>query len=101
MDNTTLIDATITSDNTFTESVRIEGYFNVSFSGTFSEGSVVTVQRSIDNSTWVDVDTFKKPAEDYGFEPELMWYRIAVKSGALASGDSIVVRLGREFKDRH
>ena len=99
--STTLIDATATTDDFFTDSVKIEGYFNVSMSWTFTSGSVVTVQRSIDNSNWVDVDTFTKPTEDYGFEPELMWYRFAVKSGALASGDSINLRLGREYKDRH
>lgn len=98
---TTLIDETITSDNTFTESVKIEGYFNISFSGTISEGTVITVQRSIDNTEWRDVDTFTKATEDYGFEPELMWYRIGVKAGALETGDSVTVRLGREFKDRH
>jgi hypothetical protein len=95
---TTLIAESIDAENTFTDSVRLEGYFNLSLSGTWD--AIVTVQRSIDNTAWVDVDTFKANTEDYGFEPELMWYRVGVKTGDFTSGP-IVIRLGREFKDRH
>ena len=95
---TTIASANIAAQNTFTTPVRLEGYLNVSISGTFS--ATVTVQRSIDNATWVDVDTWTAPTEDYGFEPELMWYRIGVKTGQYTSGTA-VVRLGREDEDRH
>ena len=95
---TTIASASITAANTFTTAARLEGYLNVSISGTFV--ATVTVQRSIDNSTWVDVDTWTAPTEDYGFEPELMWYRIGVKTGEFTSGTA-VVRLGREDEDRH
>ena len=95
---TTLVSADISAQNTFTDSVRLEGYFNLSLSGTFA--ATVTVQRSIDNSTWVDVDTFTAASEDVGFEPELMWYRVGVKTGDFTSG-TVVVRLGREDEDRH
>ena len=95
---TTIASASITAENTFTTAVRLEGYLNVSISGTFV--ATVTVQRSIDNSTWVDVDTWTSPAEDYGFEPELMWYRIGIKTGEFTSGTA-VVRLGREDEDHH
>ena len=95
---TTIATANITAENTFTTAARLEGYFNLSISGAWA--ATVTVQRSIDNSTWVDVDTFTANAEEVGFEPELMWYRVGVKTGEFTSG-TVVVRLGREFKDRH
>jgi hypothetical protein len=95
---TTLASASITAQNTFTDPVRLEGYFNLSISGTFA--ATVTVQRSIDNSTWVDVDAFTVPTEEYGFEPEFMYYRVGVKTGEFTSG-TVIVRLGREDKDRH
>lgn len=95
---TTIASASIAAQNTFTDAVRLEGYFNLSLSGTWA--ATVTAQRSIDNSTWVDVDTFTVNSEEVGFEPELMWYRVGVKTGAYTSG-TVVIRLGREDEDRH
>ena len=95
---TTIASASIAAQNTFTDAVRLEGYFNLSLSGTWA--ATVTAQRSIDNSTWVDVDTFTVNSEEVGFEPELMWYRVGVKTGAYTSG-TVVIRLGREDKDQH
>lgn len=95
---TTIASASIAAQNTFTDAVRLEGYFNLSLSGTWV--ATVTAQRSIDNSTWVDVDTFTVNSEEVGFEPELMWYRVGVKTGAYTSG-TVVIRLGREDEDRH
>jgi hypothetical protein len=95
---TTLVTASIIAQNTFSDAVRLEGYFNISLSGTWV--ATATVQRSIDNSTWVDVKTYTLNAEEVGFEPEFMWYRVGVKTGAYTSG-TVVVRLGREDKDRH
>jgi hypothetical protein len=46
----------ITAENQFTDSIRLSGLFDFSVAGTFS--ATVTVQRSYDNSTWRDVDTF-------------------------------------------
>ena len=95
---TTIASASIAAQNTFTDAVRLEGHFNLSLSGTWA--ATVTAQRSIDNSTWVDVDTFTVNSEEVGFEPELMWYRVGVKTGAYTSG-TVVIRLGREDEDRH
>lgn len=95
---TTIATASITAANTFTDAVQLEGYFNLSLSGTWV--ATVTVQRSIDNSTWVDVDTFTANSEEVGFEPEIIWYRIGVKTGEFTNG-TVVIRLGREDKDRH
>lgn len=89
----TIASKSITAQNSFTDAVQLAGWFNVSISGTFS--ATVTVQRSTDNSTWRDVDTWTAPAEDVGMEPEVMWYRIGVKTGEFTSGTA-VVRLGQD-----
>ena len=95
---TTLASASIAAADTFTDAVKLEGYFNISIRGTFV--ATVFVQRSIDNSTWVDVNSFTAPFEGTGFDPEFMWYRIGIKTGGYTSGTA-VVRIGREDKDRH
>ena len=90
----TIASKTITAGNSFTDPVKLTGFFNLSISGTFV--ATITVQRSFDNQvTWQDVDTFTAPTEDYGMEPEVCWYRAGVKSGDFTSG-SIVVRLGQD-----
>lgn len=91
---TTLASKTITGANSFTDPVRLAGFFNLSISGTFV--ATLTVQRSFDNQvTWQDVDTFTAPTEDYGMEPEVCWYRAGVKTGDFTSG-SLVVRLWQD-----
>ena len=54
---TTYVTATITAENTFTDTVFFDGDFNFSVSGTFANSAIITVQRSTDGSSWVDVDT--------------------------------------------
>jgi hypothetical protein len=95
---TTLATASVNAENTFTTAVRLEGYFNVSISGTFI--ATVVAQRSIDNVTWLDADSWTAPSEEYGFEPELMYWRIGVKTGGYTSGTA-VLRIGREDVDKH
>ena len=87
----------IGAQNTFSDAVQLTGYFNISISGTFS--ATVFVQRSTDNSTWRDVDSFTAAAEEVGFEPEVMYYRIGVKTGGYASGTADV-RLGYDPQNR-
>ena len=95
----TIATATITGDDSFTTEAYLEGYFNLSISGTFS--ATVTVQRSFDKgSTWLDIDSFTSATEEVGFEPETVKYRVGVKSGDYTSG-SIVVRLGHEDNETH
>ena len=95
----TFATATITGANQWTDPVRHIGNINVSVRrsdgavGTLG-GTTVTVQRSVDNSTWTDVDRWTSTAEDVGFEPELMWYRIGVKTAEHVV--NVIVRLGRE-----
>lgn len=87
----------ITAQNTFTDSVQLTGNFNLSISGTFS--ATVVVQRSTDNSTWRDVDSFTAATEEVGYEPEVMWYRAGVKTGGFTSG-TVDVRLGYDPQNR-
>jgi hypothetical protein len=94
----TLSTVTITAENTFSTGALTEGYFNVSISGTFV--ATVFLQRSTDNTTWMDVDSFTTPLEQYGFDPEFMYYRIGVKTGGFTSG-TIVCRIGGEDKEEH
>lgn len=94
----TLATKSITAENSFTDPVQVEGYFNLSISGTFS--ATVTVQRSTDKTNWRDVDSWTAPTEDYGFDPEYMWYRVGVKTGGFTSG-TVDVRLGSEDKEEH
>lgn len=94
----TLTTKDITAENTFSDAVQIEGYFNLSISGTFV--ATVAVQRSTDKSTWRDVDSFTAPSEEVGFDPEYTWYRVGVKTGDFGSG-TVTVRLGAEDKEEH
>ncbi len=93
----TLTTATISAQNTWSDSVSIVGYFNFSVvaatgtPGTLG-GTTVTVQRSTDNSTWRDVDTFTNSSEEVGFDAELIYYRAGVKTGEYTA--SVIVRLG-------
>lgn len=93
---TTIATASIGAQNTFTTAVRLEGYYNVSISGTFV--ATVVVQRSPDGTNWYDVGSFTAPFEGVGFDPELIYYRIGVKTGAYTSG-TVVVRIGREDEE--
>lgn len=94
----TLATKEITAENTFSDAVLTEGYFNVSIWGTFV--ATVTVQRSTDASNWRDVDSFNAPIESYGFDPEYIYYRIGVKTGGFTSG-TVNVRIGSEDKEEH
>lgn len=84
----------------WTDAVTLEGNFNVSIStaGTFTSASTVFVQRSVDSTTWHDVDSFTALIETFGFDPEIMYYRIGVKANGLNTGEQVTVRLGREDK---
>jgi hypothetical protein len=52
--------------------------------------ATVTVQRSRDNSTWRDVDSWTAPSEEVGFEPNPMYYRVGIKTGGYSSGTAVV-----------
>jgi hypothetical protein len=92
-----IVSASITAENQFTDSIKLSGPFDLSISGTFS--ATVTVQRSYDNSSWKDVDTFTVPTEQYGYQPEIAWYRAGVKTGGFTSGTAVVSVAGNSGID--
>jgi len=95
---TTLIEKNITAANTFSDSFRFDGDFNFSIRGTLTSGTIVTVQRSIDNATWTDVDTFTSISENVGYEPELLYYRAGCKTGEFTGGNNITIRFGSKWQ---
>lgn len=92
-----VVTQSITAENQFSDSIRFSGPFDLSISGTFV--ATVTVQRSYDNSTWRDVDTFTLPSEEYGYQPEIAWYRAGVKTGQFTSGTAVVTLAGNSGID--
>jgi hypothetical protein len=90
----------ITAQNTFSDVLKVQGYFNVSITG-IAGGTEVTIQRKtgVDGDTFTDVQAFTADTETYGYEPELTEYRIGVKTGDFGSG-TCKVRLGSENRHR-
>jgi len=86
-----VVTRSITAENQFTDSIKLSGPFDFSIAGTFV--ATVTVQRSYDNSTWRDVDTFTAASEEYGYQPEIAWYRAGVKTGEFTSASDLIVTL--------
>ena len=87
-----LVTATITGDDEWTDSIRLSGAFDLSIAGSFT--ATITVQRSYDNSTWRDVDTFTSPIETTGFQGEIAYYRAGVKALEFTSGTITVSLAG-------
>ena len=87
-----LVTATITGDDEWTDSIRLSGAFDLSIAGSFT--ATITVQRSYDNSTWRDVDTFTGPIETVGFQGEIAYYRAGVKALEFTSGTITVSLAG-------
>jgi hypothetical protein len=83
---------TISAADSFTDAVHIIGDFNLSISGTFS--ATVTVQRSTDNTTWRDVDTFTASTEEVGYDPMKNFYRAGIKTGDYTSGSATILLNG-------
>jgi len=90
----------ITAENTFSDELTVQGYFNVSIVG-IAGGTEVTVQRQtgVDGTAFTDVDSFTEDTETYGYEPELVLYKIGVKTGDFGTG-TCKVRLGTEHRKR-
>ena len=86
------VSATLTAENTFSDSLAIWGKFNVSISGI--SGDTVQVQRSIDSGTlWKVVKAYTADEEESGEEVENGWiYRIGIPTGGYSAG-TVLVRL--------
>lgn len=93
------VTATASAENTFTNAIEIQGYFNLSINGV--SDSTVTVQRKsgVDGTNWVDVESYTADKETYGFEPEPVEYRVGIKTGNYGT-DTVKVRLGRQGRNR-
>ena len=80
----------ISAENLYTDSAEIQGYFNISISGTWV--GKVTAQRSFDlGSTWFDVATWTANTQEYGYEPERkVYYRVGIKTGEYTSGTAVI-----------
>ena len=90
----------ISAVNTFTDAIIFDGNFNLSISVTLNSPCKVTAQRSIDGSTYHDVDQFSSIGEFVGFEPEPgMSYKFGIKSSETLSGSSVTIRVGGPWKN--
>lgn len=95
-----IVQASVIAEDNFTGSILVTGVgssrdFTVSISGTWS--ATVTLQRSVDDATWVDVQTYTGNTTvtfSDGLDNVEYYYRIGVKTGAFTSG---TVNLGLTF----
>ena len=87
------VTASIASDNTFTDPIRVAGVggqrvFGISLSNTFV--ATVTLQYSVgEPGNWIDVTsytTFTSTSYDDGLDNQIIYYRIGVKTAAYTSG---------------
>lgn len=87
----------VTAENTFTGSIFVTGVgssreFSISISNSFS--ATVTLQRSTDDATWEDVETYTT-TKAITFDDELdnlqYYYRIGVKTGDFTSGQADLI----------
>jgi hypothetical protein len=95
-----IVQASVTAQDTFTNSILVTGIspsraFTYSIAGSWV--ATVTLQRSTDDATWVDVSTFvanDSASFDDGLSNVEYYYRIGVKTGGFTSG---TVQLGLSF----
>lgn len=80
----------ITAANTFTTPVLIQpgNSFDISISGTFV--ATVVLQRSKDQTNWLDVASFTAAAEQTGSAGSAWYFRLGVKTGGYTSGTVVV-----------
>ena len=94
-----VVTKSITAENTFSDTIKVQGYFNLSISG-IAGGTTVTVQKQsgVDGTSWTNVDTFTVDTETNGFEAERQNYRVGVEIGNFGSG-TCKVRIGCKWID--
>ena len=89
------VTASVTAENSFTNAIRVEGVgtqraFTVNIAGTWV--ATVTLQRSSvsDTGPWTDVSSWTVNQTNVsindGFDNQIIWYRIGVKTGGFTSG---------------
>lgn len=95
-----IVQSSVTAEDTFTDSILVTGVdtsreFTRSIAGTWV--ATVTMQRSVDDATWVDVGTFTANTSgtfDDGLDNVEYYYRIGVKAGEFTSG---TIQLGLSY----
>jgi len=92
-----IVTASIDAQNTFSDSIKLSTGFDVSISGTFA--ATVVIQRSYDDLSWKDVESFTAPIECSGYQPQSAFYRIGVKTGGYTSGTVVVSLSGTSGVD--
>lgn len=89
-----LVTESVTAEDTGTNSIRITGVlidrnFQVTITGLNGTGSTVTLQRSNDDVTWTDVESYTvntlKQFNDE-LDNSILFYRLHVKTGDYSSG---------------
>ncbi len=95
-----VVQSSVSAENNFTNSILVTGVgtsrdFSISIAGTWS--ATCTLQRSIDDATWEDVQTYTANTTvtfSDGLDNIEYYYRIGVKTGDYTSG---TVELGLTF----
>lgn len=85
---------TVTTEDDGTNSIRVTGvgesrHFNISITGLSGTLSTVTLQRSADDSTWVDIEDYtsnQSKSFDDELDNSILFYRLYVKVGDYGSG---------------
>lgn len=87
---------TASAQNTFTNSIKVTGVgaartFGLTITGTWA--GTVTLQRSVDGTTWKDVVPYIVNASttlDDGLDNQIIYYRLGIKTGGYTSGSAVM-----------
>jgi hypothetical protein len=93
-----LVTATVTAQDTGTNSIRVTGVaesrqFTLTVTSLTGTGSTVTLQRSTDDATWVDVEDYtidQSKTFDDELDNSILFYRLHVKTGDYVAGTIVL-----------
>ncbi len=91
------VTASLTAEDTGTNSVRVSGVaasriFIITITGLTASGSTVTLQRSTDDASWTDVESYTTNQSknfDDGFDNSILHYRLHIKTGDYGAGTQV------------
>lgn len=81
-----MLEKTLNSENSFSDTVLVKGQFNFSLLSTDFNGKVTIQRRYNDQDTWRVVNKFAGSFEGWDFQPGRMHYRFGIKTGDYISG---------------
>lgn len=89
------VQETISAENTFTDAIEIQDYFNVSVVLSDIKVATVTLQRSYDGGViWKDRKEYTVSTEEWLEETEMnVLHRIGIKTGDYSGLGNVIVRL--------